>query len=109
MTRKRRDRSEVLDLPWGYRWILEVVNPAKERRSYVDRIHPFTLFLWGALIFDTVFGLKFILHTAFHYLRHRVFAFRAWPRRFPFPPRSPREGSSFNGTRSTIPSSTGHK
>lgn len=81
MTRKRRDGSEVLDLPWGYLWILEVVNPAKQERSYVDRIHPFKMFLWSGLLFDPGFAIRFMLRTAFHYLRHRIFAFRSWPRR----------------------------
>jgi UDP-2,3-diacylglucosamine pyrophosphatase LpxH len=80
MTRKRRDRSRVLNLRWGHKWILEVVNPAKQKRSHIDRILPLELYLLGALVFDTFFAISFSLRTAWHYMRHRVFAFRTWPR-----------------------------
>lgn len=78
MTRKRRDGKEVLELPWGSLWIMEVMNPAKEERSYVDRIQPLSRFLLGALVFDTWFAVKFIWRSTFHFLRRRVFTVRAW-------------------------------
>jgi len=81
MTRKRRDGREVLDLPWGSLWILEVLNPAKEERSYIDRIQPLSRFLLAGLLFDTSFSMRFLLRSAFHFLRHRVFKIRAWSQR----------------------------
>ena len=47
MTRTRRDGREILALPWGSLWILEVMNPLKEIRSHVDRIQPLRRFLWS--------------------------------------------------------------
>lgn len=91
ITRKRRDKSEILDLPWGNLWVLEVVNPAKEIRSHIDRIQPFTLFILGSLLFDTVFALGFLFRTLIHYLRHRVFTIRAWGKRIRDLPRILRE------------------
>lgn len=75
---KRRDGREVLDLPWGSLWILEVMNPAKEARSYVDRIQPLFRFLLGAFVFDTRFVLRFLWHSTLYFLRRRVFDIGAW-------------------------------
>lgn len=78
LTRKRKDGSEVLDLPWGSLWILEVMNPAKLEKQHIDRVQPFTRFLLGGLIFEPVFTLRFLLRCTTHWLRHRVFTIRAW-------------------------------
>jgi UDP-2,3-diacylglucosamine pyrophosphatase LpxH len=78
LTKKRRDGREVLDLPWGSLWILEVMNPAKEARSYVDRIQPLFRFLLGAFVFDTTFVLRFLWHSSVYFLRRRVFDIGAW-------------------------------
>jgi len=91
MTRKGPENSEILDLPWGSLWMLEVVNPAKKIRSHIDRIQPFTLFILAALLFDTRFALGFIFRTLFHYLRHRLFTVRAWTKRIRNLPRMLRE------------------
>jgi UDP-2,3-diacylglucosamine pyrophosphatase LpxH len=81
MTRQRRDGREVLVLPWGSLWILEVMNPAKEERAFIDRIQPLGRFLWASLVFDFGFAMRFILRSTAHFLRHRVFAIRAWTER----------------------------
>lgn len=81
MTRKRADGSEILDLPWGSLWILDVMNPAKELRSFVDRIQPLGRFLLGAILFDTRFLLNFFWHSAIYFLRWRVFHIGAWRER----------------------------
>jgi UDP-2,3-diacylglucosamine pyrophosphatase LpxH len=78
ITRKRKDGSEVLDLPWGSLWILEVMNPAKLEKQYIDRVQPFTRFLLGGLLFEPRFTVRFLLRGAIHFLRHRVFTIRAW-------------------------------
>lgn len=78
MTRRGRDGAEVLNLPWGSLWILEVMNPAKELRHHVDRIQPLRRFLTGAMLFDTGFALRFVWSTCLYFLKRRVFAFRAW-------------------------------
>lgn len=78
MTRTRRDGTVILDLPWGSLWILEVMNPAKALRSYVDRIQPLSRFLLAALLFDTRYVLGFLYHSSAYWLRRRIFNFAAW-------------------------------
>lgn len=81
MLRTRSDGTQVLDLPWGSLWILEVLNPAKAQRMNVDRIQPLRLFILGSLFFDPRFGVRFILRTCWHFLKHRIFTLRAWTQR----------------------------
>jgi UDP-2,3-diacylglucosamine pyrophosphatase LpxH len=81
MTRKRKDGTEVLDLPWGSLWILEVMNPAKLAKHHIDRVQPFGRFLLGGLLFETRFTLGFLLRCTFHWLRHRIFKVSAWLKR----------------------------
>lgn len=89
MTRKNRAGLEVLDLPWGSLWILEVMNPAKELRSFVDRVQPLARFLLGAVLFDTRFVVRFFLHSASYFLRRRVFNLDAWRARLARLPQLP--------------------
>jgi UDP-2,3-diacylglucosamine pyrophosphatase LpxH len=91
LTKKRRDGREVLDLPWGSLWILEVMNPAKQARSYVDRVQPLSRFLLGAFLFDTTFVLRFLWHSTVYFLRRRVFDIGAWIERVRSIPRMLRE------------------
>jgi len=81
MTEKRRDGTEILWLPWGTLWILEVMNPAKEERNYIDRIQPLGRFLVAGLIFDPRFVLRFLYLSTIYFLKHRVFTLRAWRER----------------------------
>src|SRR5688500_89211 len=82
LTRDRGDGVQILDIPYGSRWILEVLNPAKELRNNVDRILPLKLFILGAFFFDPRFAIRFLMSSTLHLLRHRVFTFRAWTDRF---------------------------
>lgn len=91
MTRTKRDGTEILDLPWGSLWILEVMNPAKAIRSYVDRIQPLSRFLLGAFLFDTTFVLRFLYHSSIYWLRYRLFNLAAWRARLENLPRMLRE------------------
>jgi UDP-2,3-diacylglucosamine pyrophosphatase LpxH len=81
LMRRRKDGSEVLDLPWGSLWILEVMNPAKLEKQHIDRVQPFTRFLLGGLIFEPLFTLRFLMHCTTHWLRHRIFKMSAWMER----------------------------
>jgi len=81
MTRSSGDRAPVLAIPYGSLWILEVLNPAKELRSNVDRIQPLRLFVLGSLFLDPRFALRFLLRAGIHLLRRRIFALRAWTER----------------------------
>ncbi len=81
MTRKRKDGVEILDLPWGSLWILEVMNPAKLIKQHIDRVQPFRRFILGGLLFEPRFTLMFLWHCVVHYLRRRIFTIRAWMER----------------------------
>jgi UDP-2,3-diacylglucosamine pyrophosphatase LpxH len=91
MTRRRRDGSEVLDLPWGSLWILEVMNPAKEKRQHVDRVQPLSRFLLAALLFDTSFVMGFLWRSSLYFLKYRVFNIGAWRERLRWLPNILRE------------------
>lgn len=91
MTKKRRDGTEILDLPWGSLWILEVMNPAKEERSYVDRVQPLSRFLLAALLFDTRFVISFVWRSFLYFARRRVFSLGAWRERLKWMPKLLRE------------------
>jgi UDP-2,3-diacylglucosamine pyrophosphatase LpxH len=77
----RKDGVETLNLPWGSLWILEVLNPAKELRTYVDHIQPFNRFIWLSLLLDTRFALQFIWSSCWHWLKRRVFTAKVWRER----------------------------
>ncbi len=81
ITRKRKDGVEILDLPWGSLWILEVMNPAKLIKQHIDRVQPFRRFILGGLLFEPRFTLKFLWYCVVHYLRRRIFTIRAWMER----------------------------
>jgi UDP-2,3-diacylglucosamine pyrophosphatase LpxH len=91
ITRTRRDGTEVLALPWGSLWILEVMNPMKEIRSHIDRIQPLRRFLWSSLLLDPGFVLKFLWRSTQYFLRHRLFTIQAWRERIMNIPRLLRE------------------
>ena len=81
ITRKRRDGVDVLAFPWGSLWILEVMNPLKEWRSHIDRIQPFSRFLWLSAMLDPRFLYRFLWRSAVYFVRHRVFTIQAWRER----------------------------
>jgi len=78
LTHTRKDGTEVLTLPWGSLWILEVMNPAKEQRSHIDRIQPLGRFLAAALLFDTRFVARFLWRSTTYFIKERIFGIRAW-------------------------------
>jgi UDP-2,3-diacylglucosamine pyrophosphatase LpxH len=81
MMRTAEGREPVLAIPYGSLWILEVLNPAKELRSNVDRILPLRLFILGSLFLDPGFAFRFLVRASMHLLRRRIFALRAWTER----------------------------
>ena len=83
MTRKRKDGSEVLDLPWGSLWILEVLNPAKlSSAAHRSRAAASRASSSAALLFEPRFTLALLAALRrLHWLRHRIFTIRAWAER----------------------------
>ncbi|MBI3725250.1 hypothetical protein HY251_15065 [bacterium] len=65
--------APMLNLPWGSIFILKVLNTLKERRPYIDRIQPFSLYLYGALFLDTRFAMQLCALALYQFLKTRVF------------------------------------
>ncbi len=87
MTSKRKDGTEVLKLPWGSRWIIEVLNPAKIERPHVDRVAPLGRFLVASFFLDTRFAIRFYWRVSIYFLRTRIFTIAAWRERIRNMPR----------------------
>ncbi|MBX3247112.1 MAG: metallophosphoesterase [Myxococcales bacterium] len=78
MTHTLPDGREILSLPWGSIWILEVMNPMKTFRSHIDRIQPLGRFMIASLFLDPAFVIRFLWLSTKNFLRHRVFKISAW-------------------------------
>ncbi len=81
MTRKLADGREILALPWGSIWILEVMNPMKALWSHIDRVQPLGRFMLGSLLLDPTFVFRFLWLSTKNFLKHRVFKISAWRER----------------------------
>ncbi|HBP18333.1 MAG TPA: hypothetical protein DEA08_11145 [Planctomycetes bacterium] len=73
----------VLRQPFGSVFILEVLNRMKEKRPYVDRVTPFSLYLFGALFFDPGVAFKLIGLALMTFWRYRVLPLIQRPRLHP--------------------------
>lgn len=62
---------KFLNLPWGSLYVMNVINRFKQQRDYLDKVSPISLMLLYAFITDTFFIIKFMLYTAWYYLRTR--------------------------------------
>lgn len=91
MTRSRADGREVLALPWGSIWILEVMNPLKEFRHHVDRVQPLGRFMWLSVFLDPKFVARFLWLSAKNFFRHRILSIDAWAERLRSIPKLVRE------------------
>lgn len=78
LTRGRR--KPILNLPWGSIYLLRVLNRLKESRPYIDRVQPFSLYLIGALFFDTAFALRIIAMSIHVFFVTRILALLKRPR-----------------------------
>ncbi len=87
MTRKLADGREILWLPWGSLWILEVLNPLKYFRSHIDRIQPLGRFMWWSTFLDPGFVIRFFWYSSGNFLKHRIFKISAWRERLRTIPR----------------------
>ncbi|HBP23004.1 MAG TPA: hypothetical protein DEA08_35175 [Planctomycetes bacterium] len=91
MTRRLADGREILALPWGSLWILEVLNPLKTFRSHIDRIQPLGRFMWASLLLDPSFVMRFLWYSTKNFFKHRIFKLEAWRDRLRAIPRLVRE------------------
>lgn len=74
----------ILNLPWGSVFLLRVLNRLKEKRPYLDRVQPFSLYLMGALLFDTWFALQICFWAVHLFFVSRVLALFKRPREVSF-------------------------
>ena len=61
----------ILSIPWGTTFVLKIINRVKWEREYVDKVKPIKIFILFGLFTDTLFILKFMLLSAFYFLRTR--------------------------------------
>lgn len=64
--------EQVLYMPFGSIFILKVLNTLKEKRPYVDQVQPFSMYLLGALFFDTGIALRLIWLAWLTFWRYRI-------------------------------------
>jgi UDP-2,3-diacylglucosamine pyrophosphatase LpxH len=62
----------ILRPPFGRFFILDVLNKLKEKRPYIDRVQPFSMYLLGALFFDTLIALRLIGLAILTFYRFRI-------------------------------------
>ena len=58
--------------PWGSYYVTRVVNKFKEERSYCNAVRPIKRFLINGLIYDTMFTLRFVVHSFYYFLMVRL-------------------------------------
>jgi UDP-2,3-diacylglucosamine pyrophosphatase LpxH len=56
--RAKELEEPILNLPWGCFFVIDYLNPIKRKRSYVDRVQPFSRYLLSAYLLDTGFALS---------------------------------------------------
>lgn len=59
----------IIHLPFGSFFVIHYLNEIKKKRSYIDKIYPFGLYLRWALIHDTWFAIKSLLRLTFWFFR----------------------------------------
>jgi hypothetical protein len=60
---------QLLALPWGSLYIMNVVNSFRKDRDYIDNIYPHSIFMLYSLITDPMFAIKFMTYTAWYFIK----------------------------------------
>ena len=63
----------VLNLPWGSFFVLNVVNPLKYERPYLDQVRPFYPFLIFGLLTDFRFTLRVMFRSFYYFFKTRLY------------------------------------
>jgi len=74
--------KQILNLPWGSLFILNVINHYKTERPYLDLVKPFWPLMAGGLLFDTRFTMRFLAKSG--QALGRFYLSPTWRRRRPF-------------------------
>lgn len=65
--------DEILNMPWGSRFVVEVINKVSFKKPYLDRWRPLGNSIKWGLIFDTRITLYALLVTILFILKNRKF------------------------------------
>ena len=76
----RKGQEPVLNQPWGSIFLLTVLNHVKEKRPYVDKVAPFSLYFIGALFFDTRIALQLAYLSLLSFWKTRILPLFKRPR-----------------------------
>jgi len=66
-------REPVLNLPWGSFFVINVVNPLKAERPYLDQVRPFYQFLIFGLLTDFRFTLRLMFRSFYYFFKTRLY------------------------------------
>ena len=58
--------------PWGSYYVTRVVNKFKEERGHCNAVRPIKRFIIDGLIYDTMFTLRFIVHSLYYFVMVRL-------------------------------------
>lgn len=70
--RLRDDGREVVNLPWGSLFFLNVLAPAKVERPIIDLVQPLSSFILWGLVFDLRFTLKILWKIVTFFVKTRL-------------------------------------
>ena len=62
--------------PWGSYYVTRVVNKFKEENGYINAVRPIKRFLINGLIYDTMFTIRFIVHSFYYFVMVRLMFLR---------------------------------
>ncbi|MCS7212788.1 MAG: metallophosphoesterase [Candidatus Calescibacterium sp.] len=80
--------NEILNMPWGSRFVVEVIDKISFKKPYLDRWRPLGKSVKWGLIFETRITLYAIFRTILFILRNRRFYDPIMRRKFKVPLRS---------------------
>lgn len=63
--------APCLNLPWGSVFLLKVLLPFKEKRPYINLVHPFSRYLQAALFTDTAFAVPLVVKATYYFVKTR--------------------------------------
>lgn len=66
-----RKGERLLNIPFGPFFRKEYIKKIKEKKPYIDRVHPLSSYIKWAMYFDTLFAIKFIAGAVFSFLKIR--------------------------------------
>ena len=61
--------------PWGSYYVTRIINKFKEERDYINAVRPIKMALTNALIYDTLYIIRFMLANIFYFVMVRLISF----------------------------------